>query len=760
MARTDEDVLEELKDRYADATAQWGPIREEGQTDMRYVSGDPWEPDERIAREDAGRPCLALDELGQYTNQTINDLRSNKRGITVTPTGNGATADTAKFRQGLIRDIEYRSNALQAYTTMAENAIQRGYGFLRIKAEYEHLDRGFDQRLVIEPVVNPDLVTPDPDHVRTDGSDLNFLFYEERRGIKQFLRDFPHAQTRSFTPDDERLSQGWVTGEQLRLAEYWTKEPGPRRELLLLKPAPAGPQNPQPQPIEMFRDEITGHEPTSDQILKSRWVTPLTVTSYLTNGVEILSTTPWLGASIPWVCCYGKVIYLQNAAGRAARQLLSMIRLARDPFMLYCYYRTCQAELVGMTPKFPYFVAEGQLSAANLALLQKSLSEPVAVVEYKTKTPAQQEGGLGPPSRQPYEPPIQSLEMGAEGARRAIQAAIGASPLPTSAQRRNEKSGVALQQMEDSAQKGSFHFVDHHDEGVMRCGAILDECIPKYYDTARATSIRDVKDQPQIVRINDPQARDQAGQPAHIDTTVGDHDVTISVGPKKDSEREAASDFADSIIGNPQIAQVIGPQKAAELLAASIRLKNLGPIGDEMAEVISPQDKGKDDPRAAQQQTEQMKQQLEMVTKAADAMKQQIETDQVKTAGQIQIKQMDLDFQREKLQRESETKITVAELGAKVDRLQLFLEERARLGVQAADAASQQHDAAHDIGMAAQEHAHALAQNQQVHDQALVQTDQQGAQQADLAAQGHDQALAQGQQAAALAPPPAPEGDE
>jgi hypothetical protein len=735
MARDDDDVLEELKDRYLDATTEWEDIREEGATDMRCIAGDPWDPEDRRARDDAGRPCLALDELGQYTNQVINDLRSNKRGIVVSPKGAGANDLTAKFRQGKIREIEYQSHATQAYTTLAENAIQRGYGFLRITARYCYPDHGFDQDLYIEPVVNPDLVTPDPDHVRTDGSDLKYLFYEESRTVKDFARDFPNATIKTFSGDLMRASRGWVNGDQLRVAEYWVKEPGAPRELLLLKPGPPTPANPNPQPMELYRDAINGVMPSSDQVLKTRVVTPITVQQYLTNGVEILETTTWLGPSIPWVCCYGKVIYLQDAAGRASRQLLSLIRLARDPYMLYCYYRTCQAELVGMTPKFPYFVAKGQLDATNLALLAQSLSQPVAVIEYLTKTMAQPEGGLGPPMRQPFEPPIQALEMGAEGARRAIQAAIGASPLPTMAQRHNEKSGVALKTIEDTAQRGSFHFVDHHDEAVMRCGQILDECIPKYYDTARETAIRDPKDQAQVVRINDPAARNPDGQPAHVDTQQGEHEVTISVGPKKDSEREAASDFADQLIGSPQIAQVIGPQKMTELLAASIRLKNLGPIGDEMADTIAPADKQKVDPRQLQHQLQEQGAQMQKLQQIAAQQQQQIETDQIKTQGQIQIKHLDLQFQREKLAVESETKISVAELGAKVDRLQLFVEERARLGVQAADLVSQRQDAAHEVGMAAQQHGHDRRMQDDAHAQAMMQSAQDYQAQARLGAQ-------------------------
>src|SRR5262252_9790208 len=226
MARSDDDVLEEVKTRYADAAQQWSAIREEGQKDMRAIAGDPWDPKDRAARDTAGRPCLALDELGQYTNQIINDLRSNKRGIVVSPKGGGANDATAAFRQGKIRDIEYESRATQAYTVMAENAIQRGYGFLRITAAYCYPDHGFDQELRIEPVVNPDAVTPDPDHVRPDGADLTFLFYEENRTLAEFRRDFPDARVQSFSSDVMREPRSWVQGDTIRVAEYWVKEPG------------------------------------------------------------------------------------------------------------------------------------------------------------------------------------------------------------------------------------------------------------------------------------------------------------------------------------------------------------------------------------------------------------------------------------------------------------------------------------------------------------------------------------------------------
>jgi hypothetical protein len=44
-----------------------------------------------------------------------------------------------------------------------------------------------------------------------------------------------------------------------------------------------------------------------------------TVECYLTNGVELLEELPWAGKYIPFVSCFGKVLYVDEAAAASAR---------------------------------------------------------------------------------------------------------------------------------------------------------------------------------------------------------------------------------------------------------------------------------------------------------------------------------------------------------------------------------------------------------------------------------------------------------
>lgn len=671
----DDALIDEIRDRYDYAEREWADIYAEGAIDMRYLSGDPWEPDDREAREKAGRPVLALDELGQYINELVNSVRQNKRGGVVTPIGEGANAQTAEFRQNLLRQIEYRSNAPQgAYVTMAENAFQRSYGYLRINADYVST-LSDHQELFIDPIPNPDMVLPDPDILKPDGADMRYLFNREWWSVKDFLKKFPDATITDFSAYASTLPK-WVSPDSQRvlLAEYWTMKEQDDT-LLTLAPPPQPPQPPpsapgglngapppppppqgQPMPTGILLSHATAQGLTYDkaaktvtiggatiQVLKTRPVQVPSVYMYLTNGIEVLEKTEWPGACIPFVCCYGKILYLQQGIGGTTRKIMSAIRLARDPYMLYCYYRTCQAELVGATTKNPVWAYEGQLSQAQQVAVQKSLHEPVAVLTAKATTPETGQAILPLPQQNRFEPPIQALELGAEGARRAIQAAMGSSLLPTQAQRQNEKSGIALKAIDDMRQRGLFHFIDHYEASVLRTLYIVNDLIPHYYDAARDVTVRDDAGEPDQVRIND------ANAPSPLDATIGLHDVTLSVGPSKDSEIEASSDFADQLAQNPQL--------SLPLMPLIIKLKNLGPVGDEMIKVakaiLPPQiaaayaDDQNGQP-APNPQLIQMQHQLQ-------AAMQEIQQLKSGDASKLQIAQLD-----------NETKLKIAALNAQV----------------------------------------------------------------------------------------------
>ena len=60
MATGDSGDLKLMRERFTHASSVWEDVKREGAKDMRYVAGDPWDPEDRSKREDAKRPCLLL----------------------------------------------------------------------------------------------------------------------------------------------------------------------------------------------------------------------------------------------------------------------------------------------------------------------------------------------------------------------------------------------------------------------------------------------------------------------------------------------------------------------------------------------------------------------------------------------------------------------------------------------------------------------------------------------------------------------------
>lgn len=563
---SDTTVLERIKERDAYETDQWQPIFKEAKTDQRYVSGDPWEPADKLARKAAARPCVSLDELGQYYNQVINDVRANPIGVKFSPQGNGANDDTARFYENKEREIEYRSNAQIAFTCAFENTIQQSFGWVRVYTDYEH-PRSPNQDLCIGHIPNPLMVRADSSATMPDSSDMRYLLFSEMWSIPEFKRVFgKSAKIQDFGNEAMKQAPNWINADQVKLCEYWELDTF-ARQLAIFK-TPDG-QNLQ----GWFTDEIPNGPPQGFTFVREETRDDTRVMSYLTNGLEVLKTETWKGKYIPFASCYGKVLWIDEGSG-AKRLILSMTRLARDAYMAYCFYRTSELELVGMTTKNPYWAYEGQLSNGQMVEIQKSLHEPVAVLLSKAQIP-ELPGQLIPlPTRNLFTADIQAFSVGAEEMRRAIQAAMGISPQPTEVQRRNDISGEAWKQRERVGQRGSFHFKDHYKDMVKRVGVINEDLITHIYDTARTTMVRDVKGDSIDVRLNDP------NDPKSIPTD-GDHMVTVSEGPSYDSERDAASDFADTLLTSTK-----DPRVFALIAPLIVKLKNLGPIGDELVELL------------------------------------------------------------------------------------------------------------------------------------------------------------------------------
>lgn len=659
MARTKaqtDDLIQRIRENFQFAFDYWLEIRDQAKTDLAAVAGDAWDPAERARREKPPnpRPCLSLDELGQYINQTINGVREARRAIKVIPTGSGATDAAARLRADKIRNIEYDSKAQSAYTTAFEGAVNCGWGACRINTAYVSPGDPFDKskKIVIRRIPNQFSIYPDPDFREADGSDMTWLFVIDSMAWDRYRREYPEAEVRDFAASANRqdTTRKWGNQRSVQIGEYWEVDKVPIEYARLAD----------------GRTVTMDLVPDGVPIIARQKGTKRQVTQYITNGSEILEEHPWPGKYIPIALCIGKELWIEEAGGEVKRVWESQVRHAIDPQRLYNYYKTTEAELVRMIPKAPFVAAEGQLEGYEDDWSEVN-DTPKAFIYHKAVVSGVP-GVLPPPERPRYDPPIQNLELGAEAARRAIQASMGIMPLPTVAQQRNEKSGIALTRIQDSTQKGSFHFVDNHERFLMHCGRIVNDLLDKVIDTERDEVFTSPDGKHEIKRIN-----------GETDWGQGDYDITISTGASYQSEREQVDEFMNVFFG--AIASLPVPEPAkAQLVALAIRLKDLGPLGEQMAEVIFPQ-ANEQIPPPAQAALAQMQQRLQLAEATITQLMQEKAAKMAELATKVEIAKASND-----------TKLAIAEIETKA---QILSERMAALEAARAD----MHNAAHEVGL-------------------------------------------------------------
>jgi hypothetical protein len=663
------DFLQKARDRFKYCMEAWKEIRSEHDRDMLFLAGESWDERESRRRKDKNLPMIHLDELTQYINQLVNDIRQNKRAVNVIPVGAGANDKTASLRADWIRGVEYRSQAQTAYVTGFEGMASASYGFCKLETYYES-EKSFNLSARIVPIVNANTIIYDPDCKMYDCSDAEDCFEIDFLPRDVFVRRFPDAEIKTFTDEVMKIAPDWIKPEQAQIASWWrVKTEKVELHLVDLKDSQA--------PIVMRGDELPKNF-DKKRILKSRDYDDRRVVQYVLNGVEVLETndpkegTGWPGQWIPIIPFWGKELFIDEGSG-SKRMLMSLIRLARDPQRALNYFASQEITEAKMTPRVPYMGPKGTFS--NNSDWDTINEDPKAWVEYDI--PEGAPAGFKP-ERVSFEPNFQQYEIAKESARRAIMTAMGISPLPTAAQRGNEKSGIALKRIQGERAQGSYHFIDNFDRSIVYIGRQLNDLYDKIVDTARDIPARKEDGTHYMARVKDRQ--NPKNKEDH-----GDHDVTIVVGPSDSSQREEAAAFADTIANIQGVFPLIG-----DLI---VKLRNLGPIGQQIAERLTPpqfagREGGEEIPATAKAAMQQMQQQMQTMQQVIAQLQQE------KAAKMIE---KDTQYRIAALQ--ENTKLVVAQASLAHDQAESILQsELAKIQTilgQAHDQATQAQDQSH-----------------------------------------------------------------
>lgn len=597
------DVTEALK-KAEYAKSYWVDIYTAMRDDIRFGIGLDHYTDTEIRRRGEDR-CLVVPVLPQFIHQVVNDMRQNTPSINVLP-GEGEHSDpeTAKIFKGLIRNIEYKSNADEVYDTAGEYAVRAGLGFARVDHDYIG-PQSFLQELKLCRVQNPLSTYLDPSYTQCDGSDAEWGFTLDPITRSEFEKKYPDNQFVSFdgNPTDAKA-------EEIVTAEFFWKT--------------------YEETEQQLNDDGTISDVVKDSGKPKRKLKKIIIRRARFSGAEELEGTTFPGIYVPIVPFLGEEVWVGGE-----RHLLSLIRNAKDAQRRINKWATKESELLDMAPIAPVLAPVGAIEDVPDGWTRP---DDTIVLRYKMYDSAGNK--LDKPERlqAPQIPTgfVNAMAAANEQVKQAMgmyNASIG--------QRSNETSGVAIDARKVEGEVATFHFADNRNRSIQHIGRILVHAIPEIYDTERQIQIVGVEEEPELVGINGKRVADQKQD---HDLTRGQYDVRVTTGASYTTKRqEGAALMGDAISKNPDLLKIIG-----DLWFKNLDIAGADAIASRIKKIIPPQllDEKDRDQTAPDPEKQQMAQIIEQGAQELKRLQSELDNKQ----GELQLKGAEIQLKAQEMQ--------------------------------------------------------------------------------------------------------------
>jgi len=653
-SKGDSEILTTARTRLSSAISAYSESREDELDDLKFYAGSPdnhfqWPADVLATRGAVqgqtinARPCLTINKLPQHVRQVTNDQRQNRPTGKVIPADDNADVEVAEVFNGIVRHIQYISDADVAYDTACENQVTYGEGYIRILTEYCD-DNTFDQDIKIGRVRNSFSVYMDPTIQDPCGADAKWCFVTEDILKSDYERMFPNAAPlttlMTLGVGDQSLSQ-WLNEDTVRVADYYYVDYDEATLNLYPGNQTAFAGTPEDQQLKaMFGKPVRSRKSQRQRIRYCK-----------INGYEILERGEWAGKYIPVVRVIGNEFEVD---GRL--YLSGLVRNAKDAQRMYNYWTSQEAEMLALAPKAPFIGYGGQFEGYETQWKTANTQNwPYLEVNPDVTDGA---GNILPLPQRAQPPMAQTgLIQAKMGASEDIKSSTGqynASLGMTS----NERSGRAILARQREGDVGTYHYVDNLARAVRYVTRQLVDLIPKIYDTQRIARIIGEDGETKMAKIDPTQpepVRKIMNQQGIVlekvyNPSVGKYDVVVTTGPNYATKRQEAMESMGQVLqGNPQLWGVAG-----DLFVKNMDWPGAQELAKRLAKTIDPKLISDDeDPamQAARQQMEAMAQEMQqmatMLQNVQQSMEaQKLEIDRFKAETDAEVKSYEAETRR------------------------------------------------------------------------------------------------------------------
>ena len=539
------DALQEAQRLYQEALEASRDQRLQIDEDLRFSDpSDPQQWDEDVKRQreqDPGgkRPCLVLDQTGQYVSNVSGQIEQQPPSLHAIPETGGAEKQAAEQLDGRFRQIEYASRASQHYARALTSAARTGVGYLVVRPEYIDRALGYQApRISSEP--DPLKVIFDPWSTETDGSDAEFGFLLTSFAPKYFERKWPKKDAVDFGDPEQRRND---SRKSILVAEQWYREDVTRNIIVYtdeMGQEVAGTEDEYWTACKAAMTQLPYDRTYKDKKAVVKW--------RRMSGCDVLEASEYPADYIGIVPVYGYVSFVD---GRM--KYCGIPRRARSAQQAYNYHKS---ELL---------MPGAQLMASKRALAGVETIWDRAQVQRRAFLPyndMDEMGGVTPPTLIKTGSSLIDHMAGAEAALRDIQASVGIYQANLGAPS-NETSGVAIESRKQQGEASNAHFPSHLSASLGHLGRIVMDMDARLADTRRQMPIMGVDGSSGQIGVDPEQKQAFARQPGGevtINPRVGKYGVRVVTGASYSTQRtQTNAAFAEIMRGNKEMAPVVAP---------------------------------------------------------------------------------------------------------------------------------------------------------------------------------------------------------
>jgi len=567
MARRDLELTKKIRDHIKKWDDNWRFNKDQYHEFTSFVMGSQWTEDESKLFVDYHKIPLSMNKLAPLINHLLGEQRQNTPNLQVFP-DETVDVQTAQIREALVKEISLNSHAKEAYQQAFQQAAIGGYGAYAIDTDYEN-ENSFYLIIKVRKIKDPttcywDLSAMSP--CKTDGMVAGERTRMSREKFKTLYGEKIERQIGSDSQYDEGSATGWIfsNDNEITIIDHYERKYDKEKLYQLSN----GRIINKKEMLELEKIDIEGQELLLDgedvvTIINDRMSYKYKIKHYKVAGDFVLEETDFPSEQLP-IIFVDQNSYIDKSGKQLCRPL---VKDARDAQRYINYLATQSAYMIRVSRYDQFLVSKQNVRSPDTQVIWRDPSTAQGGLVFD-ESPS----GVVPVPLRPPELP-NSMITQYQRALADIEQCTGIYGTQMGEQG-NEVSGTAIDARTKRGSYNTYVPFDSLNRAIAVGGEIINEMIPKVYDTERQMNLMMPDSGQQKVILN--QQMDDYGSLVKNDMTKGSYKIRLLPGPSYEGQKMENLESIQAVLqANPQLFSLVADLYVENLpMANNIEMKN------------------------------------------------------------------------------------------------------------------------------------------------------------------------------------------